>query len=604
MSRNIVDNKQSEQLADKESTQSEQLSNKQLYQFSKVVYGETYIDGALMSSGNQKEKFLQKIEKNSKYAKRNAAMTKSMSCFFIIIMDIFNLLTFHQISKIIPLIDMQNFDWYIFSFSMSLNMLVFIQMIFLITLSMPSLMGLFADGNAFKWLETFPFSRNEISKIVLFTFFRSMNIQIIVIFFGLPIIATIAVFLFGLSAMIILSTLLISFLNLLFTLGILIIVSNYMSKKVFSNENISKKESIIKMVFMVGYLGTYVGMSMLISQVPGWIIDLFAMNPDTDLSLINGLLSFIPFPFGMSYFLGLSMIPINLIPFEDAWMMILGFIFSIIITFLLFKKAFRVLSKVSQDDRTSSTGELIEITEISFSIKNPKKAIIVKDLKVITRDFGLIMYLIFPIFIPLMGIISALSESSISSALNMMNGMFLIFSIQGLIFILMAVTGSEGNSGNFLQVLSIDNYIVYKAKKQIMIIILVISMTLPNLLLINKFPTESILIALNLIYQIITTLYLIEFILGSYAFCFGKIRNEYKLEIINQRFKALKTFLIVFIIFGLIFGPFLFEVLMPISRFEMDLNLVYITKIIYAFILYVLFWILATRIFKKPKKAK
>jgi len=570
------------------------------------------MDGLLMSSGNQKDKYIEHLERNSKYLRRNELMIKIISSFFAVVMDIFVIFTFDQFQKVVGYISPSTFDGIIFAFASSLNMIFFTKLIFLLTLSLTSLMGIFSGGNAFKLLEILPFTGKDRGKIIIFTLYRSINLQLIVMFLGFPTATIVSVIIFGGSWLMIPFAFIVSALNISIVISLLIIISNFMANRIFNFEETSRLKNIVKILFSAGYLVIYMGISMLMSYIPKFIQMLFASSSgaDLDLGLINGLLSFIPYPFSLSYIFALSIIPFESILWSKAWMILIGFAFTLVCTFFLIRKSIKTLAKQSNSEQKGLGGRnkikktvANRIKVIELEKRSYEKAIRSKDLRIISRDFGMIMYLIFPLIMPLMALVLMMGSGEVFETISAMNWMLLIFLIQSVLFLLMAVTGTENDSGHILLTLPLPQFYIYNSKRGTMLTTLFIAIFLPNIVLFFQFPQASGLVLLNLLYGICSVIYLTDYTLALYGFAFGKFRKKYRLEILDQKNKILKAIFIVAGMFGLLFLPLILENHLIYNLYWSPLATVTL-KVVYSAIMIVIFRNLALRIFPRPKKSQ
>ena len=88
------------------------------------------------------------------------------------------------------------------------------------------------SGKIFEWLETLPISRKKLLKIIYLTLFRSYDIPIVVLFFAFPLVILIG----SQSLIMFLICFGISFINLVFSFSILILIGERINRILNINE--------------------------------------------------------------------------------------------------------------------------------------------------------------------------------------------------------------------------------------------------------------------------------------------------------------------------------------------------------------------------------
>lgn len=537
-----------------------------LLKVSKTVYKEAFMEGYLNSAGDQREKYIRNLEKNSKYLRNNAIMVKILSALFIGLMSIIPARTLSLISANLPLIDSSNFGAFLFATTMPITILFATFFIFLFTYGLTSVVGIFSS-NTFKWLATFPIKREDINKVIFLTFIKSLDLQLIVMFFSLPVLTAI----YLPTILSIIGAFIISSLNILFNVSLLIIISHFMARKVFTVESISTGNSIIRILVSVLYMVTAMTIGVIFNFVYTWISDIFtqSLSIGESANYINQILCFFPWPFSLSYIYAIFLFPINLIGsnFDQIEIILLGFLVSLAIIIRIVRKAFNKLFDITKgEEGRSKTTQSGKILPVAVNIKNPISAIIEKDLKYFLRSFQSMVYILMPIMFPLIGIFSmgGLTINTLDDILQVMIINYIYYGMS-VIFLLTAVTNAENDTGGLIYTLPIQINDIYQAKKKIIIRVLMISLILPTIILITTAPSLSVGIFLVLLIQILSLDYTTRFALFWYARMFGKIRNRYTLQMLNFEKKWLKSMIGGVLIFCLLFLPMIISGL--ITRF-------------------------------------
>ncbi len=577
-------------------------TNKELYKISKYVYKEVLLDGFLASQGSQREAYIAKLEKNNRYNKQFEYFMKFISGMLIFITNIFAILLMDEFSKYSSNINELNFSWYLLSCSIIYATLFLMETMFLLMLSINLLSGFFSTENTFKWLEILPFTKKEISKIVLFSFFRSMNVQIIILLIGLPI----ATVLITHSIIATIVSIIISILNVMVISSILIFFNNFMGKKVSSLEMNSKKKAILRTVTMISIFGLYILCTQLWSAIPGWVYYLFELGTTTQESLYfqNLLLSFIPYPFGITNFMGLSLFWPDKIYIAQAWPTLLGFFFSTFIIYKIFQKALKILRSIAKDTEVNIIPSLnTENAEIIIETENPVKSIMRKDVKYFTKDYNQIFFLIMPIIMPIIIMFSSgLYEFQGDAQL-----IIVIFSnCFGLVFsgmmLLIGLMGIENDSGGLIQSLPIRQFDIYRAKRNIMTTLLSLSLIIPFVFSLVNINLPFLIVFAGFLFLPIMNLCVTDFLLILYSVFFGKLRRRYTLQQVNWEHKVLKTIIsailtMILILIPIITGSIIFGFLS--QSMETTEYMLYIILAGISSVIFILIRVLAHRIFKK-----
>lgn len=567
-----------------------------LYKISKTVYKEAFLDGYLNSAGDQREKYIRNLEKNSKYLRNNAVMVKILSTIFIGLMNIIPARTLSLISLSFPLINESTFATFLFAATMPITILFGTFFVFMFTYGLTSVVGIF-NSNTFKWLATFPVRKEDINKIIFFTFIRCLDLQLVVLFFSLPVLTII----YLPSLLSIIGAFVVSLLNLVFCIGLMIIISHFMSRKVFTIDSVSTSNSIVRIVVSILYMVTAMMIGLIINYIYAWIGEIFTQSLmiGESADYINQILSFIPWPFSLSYVYAMFLFPIDLIGanFNQVGVILVGFLISIYLIVKIVRKAFTKLYEATKgEEGRNKPVKSSMILPITVNIKKPIAAIIDKDLKYFLRSFQSMVYILMPIMFPLIGIFS-MGGSGTNTLEDIFQITIFNFIYYGMsvIFLIMAVTNAENDTGSLIYTLPIRTNYIYKAKKKIIIGILLISLILPTIILVTITPNLSFEILMILLFEIISLDYTSKFALIWYARMFGKIRNRYTIQMLNFEKKWLKSLIGGILVYFLMLIPIIITLI--ITKFEEINALFFILQFVIAIPIWIAVKIIERKIF-------
>ncbi|MHA2392838.1 MAG: hypothetical protein ACXAEX_12900 [Promethearchaeota archaeon] len=360
---------------------------KKFYKLAKYPVYEILMEGQIASAGAHQAKLLEKYKKNKKYIKHQYLSLKFVFGFLFIVLPVFPLLIFLQSADYVNQ-GTHTINTIFFVSSLSLMIFFGMTILYMLMLGMVSTSS-FMSGNAFKWLQTLPFSKPSLKKLGLMTIFRTLDIPLIILIAGFPIITLIATQ----DIITFLVSIPVSIVSVLFSFSILVIVGEKMSYLFSESRTKSNRATLVRTITMVGYFilmfTTGFIFSMGISAVEG-LFDIFTTTEPPFAFIM--ILSLIPFLFAPAFLVSLTTVQFQVSPLLILTTLT-GFALTIIFTWALFKKAQRALhSVISSEIKT----EKVEKREVKFEIVSTStiKAYIRKDLVSSTRDIQSFMFFI------------------------------------------------------------------------------------------------------------------------------------------------------------------------------------------------------------------
>jgi len=524
------------------------------YSLAKYTNYEIFMESQIQTAGAHQARFLEKLEKNANYIRNMTIMMKVVYSFLFVFLPILPLITY------LRLVD------YLYSGTYTIGTILFVSsflfgiffamvIMYLILLGMLPISSLMT-GNAFKWLQTLPIPKKNLKKLGFMTIFRSLNIPLIVLGAAFPIfmlIGTQNIFLFFVCIVT-------SILNLIFSFSVLIIVSERLSRILNNPNRQSKKASLAKILSMAGYFIIAMGSGFILSWGINAVDDLliiFATFEHSD--ILNFILSLIPYPFAPGYLISLITAP-DQIPIGLFFTTIIGFAIFILITWGTYKAAIRnLISATSAEVKGIKAGKLLIVPEeeiqVEIKTKSPLKSYIQKDLITASRDFQTLMFLIWPIILPLFMIFTITGPigSDISSPAGMMItwSIILIFSIIVPAMLISGLLNMEESGATTLASLPVIPRDQAKAKLILMSVIQLISFTLLPVVL--TIITNSILL-LVLFLATIPIVWIFLFLMFEMKMrLFGKMKYKYVIEELNKEHKVVKWILMLLVQIGLYF---------------------------------------------------
>ncbi|MFX0105982.1 MAG: hypothetical protein ACFE75_10890, partial [Candidatus Hodarchaeota archaeon] len=516
------------------------------YRLARYPVHEVLMEGQIASAGAHQTKLIEKFKKNNKYIKHQYLALKFVYAFLFVVLPILPLYVYLESANYIKL-GIYSINTIFFVSSFALMIFFGMTILYMLMLGMVSTSS-FMSGNAFKWLQTLPFSKKSLKKLGLMTIFRNLDIPLIILIAGFPIITFIAtqdIFTFLIS-------LPVSIVNVIFSFSILVMVGEKMSYIFSESKAKSKKANIVRTITMLGYFiimfTTGFVFSMGINAVEGLFNIFSSTEPPFVLIMI---LSLIPFLFGPAFLVSLTSLQFQVHPILILTTLT-GFALSIVLTWVLFKIAQRALnSAISTEIKT----EKVEKREIKIEIKpiSSIKAYLRKDLVSSTRDIQSFMFVFFPILYPLIMIFSMLGlfiELTFSTeVILLLWSILLLFYLIIPIMLVVGFLNIEESGSSTLASLPIVPRDQAKAKLILILSIQGLSLILSSIILTFLINSFIVIVLLLITLPIAWTFLLLIFLLKIKFF--GQMKYKYVIEEVNKRNKPLKWIIMILSNFGL-----------------------------------------------------
>ncbi|MFX1408576.1 MAG: hypothetical protein ACFFBW_16620, partial [Promethearchaeota archaeon] len=503
-----------------------------LFSLAKVSSREVLIQEEIQYSDAYKLKFFENIKKSQKFIRNKILATKIFGAIIFGVLPVIPLLTYLQLvrylnTNIIPI------DIVVFGGTIIFSIFFLVQFFNFFLLGMIST-TMIMSGKIFEWYESLPITRDTLKKLVFLTIFRSLDLPIIIIIFAFPIV----MFIGTLDIVIFLICLSISLLNFLFSYLILIIFSERINRVMDINEANSKKAFFIRIFNLFSYVLIVVTSVYLIQWASESITDFFNIFANQEnTGLINLILSIIPYPLNLGYFIALfitpSQVPLNL------WITVsIGLIIFMIITWRLYKQSLNSLDHATiskfKPIKKIETLDLQNIA-INIKIKKPVGAFLKKDLIIASRDLKSFMAIIMPVFLSFIFVFTYdISNKDL---------IFNWFILTGFNIIISAITVNgilkiEEPSETIKASLPIIPRHQAKAKLILIFFVYIVALISPLILYINNPDFDDFLLITLLTFPLAVIFLLMIFEMRVKLF--GKLRKIHMVEEIKPQNKFIK----------------------------------------------------------------
>ncbi|MHA1669814.1 MAG: hypothetical protein ACTSV5_04455 [Promethearchaeota archaeon] len=518
----------------------ESIKKLNLYKLAKYTNLEIVMEAQVQSSGANQAKLIEKYKKNKNSIKSQAFAMRLVYGVMLAFLTVIPLFT------IIHLTEFFN-DLFISTGSILLTGSILfstffgIQLIYLMLLGMFSV-GAMMTGEAFKFFETLPISREQRRKLGFYTVLRNIDVGLVIMMVGLPIMIII------MSQNIILSiiSIIISFGATILSFSVLILFASKISQIFKVQEAGSKKSTIIRIITMLSYLLMAFSLSFFLQWAITAATNLFTLfSSFENIDFLNFFVSLIPFPFAPSYLITMLIDPTRFSMLQWLFTFIGNLLFGIA-AYFLYKKAISSMRAVTssaamESKRIFKKSKSKKDAKTKITVRSPLIAYIRKDLSTATRDFQTLMFLITPLILPFVYVFSLLVSTGGNLFLVGVDILWMILIFYQPIISLMITTGFlnlEDSGASILASLPIHPRDQAKAKLCLLLIIQSLSFFLPLFMYVNSS---------NFIQYLFTFLawYPIDliFLLNVFYFkirLFGRMKYKFVLEEIRIEKKILK----------------------------------------------------------------
>ena len=533
--------------------------NLSLYYLAKFTSKELLIEELVFTKGGNQSYFLNKYNNRPFRIKLKVILTKLFYAAIFGIMPVIPLLTYLELISLF-MDSSASIERIFFMGSMLFSLYFALQFLNFFIMGMLDA-TMIISGKIFEWLETLPISRKKLLKIVYLTLFRSYDIPIVVLFFTFPLVMLIG----SQSLILFLICFGISFINLVFSFSILILIGERINRILDINEIGSKKTLLIRLINIFSYLivvfSSYAIIQWFFNSI-GTMYDLFIASDYQ--SIINLILSIIPYPFSSSFLISLFIAP-NQASLHLWISTLIGFALLSIITYWISVKAFKAIERISISKLKAINviGNFKAINKdnrVDVIITTPFIAYLRKDLYAISRNVKAFISIIMPItlsfvFITMVGIknIGIVSFTDGGFLLNWIR--ILIFSpiLSGLL--VYAIMSLDASGGSIIDTLPIVPRDQAKSKLFLILIFQTCATLLPSLMYITKPNFNAIITNFLFTLPFNWLILLIIFLLRIHSFG-KKTKNNYVLEEHNPQNKIYKWVIIISVPYSLLFWIF------------------------------------------------
>jgi hypothetical protein len=388
-------------------------------------------------------------------------------------------------------------------------------------------------GDIFRLLATLPMDQKGNQRVVLYMLFRMYGAPFVVMLLAFPV----GGFLLTWSVTFLVMSILANALLLVFIAFVLVVVSDALARKVFS-ANATRGATVLRIAVMGSYIVVMMSVSLALTFMIDFVSDLYVTErlAGGDGDLINAVMSMIPFPFSGGYMVALSVIPTGEVAPMIYVTTAIGIGILALMTYGVRRVGLRVLERVAKGQEMPGVGpgHVALVGDIKIAIRKPVSAFMRNSILVSSRDMGSLIYLIMPIMLPFIMIVSLMSDSEIGMFDPIVPYLFYLGTTPFLIN--MALSTADAQIGGILSAIPFRMMDLFRSKWNNIVILMAIPLFVIIILLYNQVSESThfviLMVSILPMMLVLASLYLITYSLafgtmnGKHTFFMSRIDNK------------------------------------------------------------------------------
>jgi hypothetical protein len=275
-----------------------------LYKLAKFTNLEITMEGQVQSSGANQARLMEKYKKNKSTIKQQVIAVKIIFAVMLLFISFLAISTYLEVKIALgkPLISA---DSVLIPGSILFGAFFIMQLMYLTMLGMFSIAAMMS-GEAFRWYETLPISKDKLRKLGFMTVFRNLDIGLITMTLAFPVI----MFILSLNIILALIAAFVSIINVIFSFSVLVLIAERISRVLKVSEAGSRKATLIRIFTMLSYMIVIFSASFFMQWIVSVASEFFYLSASLEIPLVvNIIMSLIPFPFAQGYLLTLAIEP-------------------------------------------------------------------------------------------------------------------------------------------------------------------------------------------------------------------------------------------------------------------------------------------------------
>jgi len=520
-----------------------------LWGVSRFVSNESIFLAQMQAAGPNRERLLERYEQSMGSA-RNAQWAQTIAASamlaFVSVLPLSGLAKLRDIS-----VTASNVNDVLFATAVSVALFHVMVLVMLLVFGVMFLVSIM-DGEAFKFVSTFPLSGGDVQRLKTYVFLRMYGLPMGVVLLVFPI----GGFVLTGSVPFLLVSLGVNAIGVAFVGYVLILIAHWLRSRVFSSDA-SRRATLLRIIVMSGYLIAAMFVYLMMQSLVGVIQDLYTSSRLAGGSggAVNAALGLVPFPFAGAYVVAASLVPASIVPARLLLSALVGVLLLAAITYGLSRRGNRMLQAIAMEDAPKAAPRARAApSRVEVAVDPPTVALMRKSLLMASRDMGGITYLILPVVLPLIMVVS-MGSSGTTSPLEVL----LSFSMYLGFIPLMLNTGlssADEGLGGLLSSLPFRMRDLFRARQTVMALMMslisVIAMGVAWLYVDDPGTFAALVISIVPLYIVLIYVFLMLF-----SVLFGRVNRRYTFfaaNIENKTFKYIVLMVVMYIVIGIELG--------------------------------------------------
>jgi parallel beta-helix repeat protein len=503
-----------------------------LWGVSRWVSNESIFLAQMQAAGPNRERLLARYEQSMSSA-RNAQWAQTIAASAML--AFVSVLPLSGVAKLRDItVTAGNVNDVLFATAVSVALFHVMVLVMLLVFGVMFLVSIM-EGEAFKFVSTFPLSGGDVQRLKSYVFLRMYGLPMGVVLLVFPI----GGFVLTGSVPFLLVSLGINAIGVAFVGYVLILIAHWLRSRVFSSDA-SRRATLLRVVVMSGYLIVAMFVYLMMQSLVGVIQDLYTSSRLAGGSggAVNVALGLVPFPFAGAYVVAASLVPASLVPVRLLASALVGVLLLAAITYGLSRRGNRMLQLIAMEDAPKATSRATAApARVEVATASPTVALMRKSLLMASRDMGGITYLILPVVLPLIMVVSMGSSGRVGPLDVLVSfSMYLGF----IPFMLnTGLSSADEGLGGLLSSLPFRMRNLFRARQTIMVLMMslisVIAMGVAWLYVTDPWTFAALVISIIPLYVVLIYVFLM-----LYSVLFGRVNRQYTFFAANIENKTLK----------------------------------------------------------------
>jgi len=360
------------------------------------IYHEAIYQGSLLAAGSNTERLIERMNKNSRYIKRQARMVQILGSVYPLLFVTIPTVIMMQLSE------GATHQWNLLVATFAGTVFLFIQTGYLMLLTLVATAEILAP-ELYRWPESLPLRAAQTGMLRVMALAREFLLPLSVIVLGYPVAAGIASGSFGVA----MATLFVSLTHAVMTLSVTVLASWRLRRALRLASGNDRRATAVRVITMAGYgIGIVVVVAVMQfgTTFVASLLDEPRLTVSESLSVLR-VLSLLPLPTSAASFVSaLVARRASLSSALSLWFPLVGIVLYAGGAFLLLRGAWRLIGRGDTDlvvvSKSAAEPGAPALASVPLTVRTPRAAFRRQIFQAATRDTQVLLALLFPLVIP------------------------------------------------------------------------------------------------------------------------------------------------------------------------------------------------------------